>query len=117
MIGKLCLLIGTVGLCSGALADPQAMDSARPGSAVSPRTTATGEPADFQSLVFPIKYRRARVVAHKRAKAASRDGYCNYDVYPSCYYDGYAFTGNGLAIVGGLPIVRHEGRDTRLSRP
>jgi hypothetical protein len=120
MIGKLSLLIGTVGLCSslGALVHAQAIDSARPGSAVSPRAAATDEPADFRSLVSPIKYRRGRVAAHRRpAAAVSRDGYCDYDVYPSCYYDGYAFTGNGLAMVGGLPVVHHEGKNSRLSRP
>ena|SRR5882757_166815 len=119
MIGKLWLLIGTVGLCSspGALVDAQAMDSAILGSAVSPRATANDELAGFQSLVFPVKYRRGRVVAHRRAAAVSRDGYCDYDLYPPCFYDGYAFSGNGLAIVGGLPVVHHEGRDTRSSRP
>jgi hypothetical protein len=117
MIGKLCLLIGTVGLCSslGASAHAQAMDSAS--SAVSPRATTIDQPADFQSLVSPVKYRRGRVVAHRRAAAVSRDGYCDYDLYPPCFYDGYAFSGNGLAIVGGLPVVHHEGRATRLSRP
>jgi hypothetical protein len=119
MIGKLSLLVGAVGLCSslGALVHAQAMDSARLGSAVSRRAAATNEPADFQSLVSPIKYRHGRVVAHRRAPAVSRDGYCDYDVYPSCFYDGYAFTGNGLAIVGGLPVVRQEGSNSRLSRP
>jgi hypothetical protein len=114
MIGKLGLLIGTVGLCSslGASVRAQAMEFAN--SAGLPRAMTT---ADFQSLVSPIKYRRGRVVAHKRGAAVSRDGYCDYDRYPSCYYDGYAFTGNGLAIVGGLPVVHHEGRDTRSSRP
>jgi hypothetical protein len=114
MIGKLCLLVGTVGLCSslGALVHAQAMDSAS--SAGLPRAMAT---ADFQSLVSPVKYRRGRVVAHRRAAAVSRDGYCDYDLYPPCFYDGYAFSGNGLAIVGGLPVVHHEGRDTRSSRP
>ena len=117
MIGKFGLFIGTVGLCSslGALVHAQAMNSAS--SAGSPRATATDEAADFQSLVSPIKYRRGRVVAHRRAAAGSRDGYCDYDLYPPCFYDGYAFSGNGLAIVGGLPVVHHEGRDTRLSRP
>ena len=117
MIGKLGLLIGTVGLCSslGALVHAQAMNSAS--SAGSPRATATDEAADFQSLVSPIKYRRGRAVAHRRAAAVSRDGYCDYDLYPPCFYDGYAFSGNGLAIVGGLPVVHHEGRDTRSSRP
>jgi hypothetical protein len=116
MIGKLCLLIGTVGLCSSlsALVHAQAVDSVMLGSAVSPRAIAD-HPADLQSLVSPVKHRRGRVVAHRRA-VVSRDGYCDYDRYPSCYYDGYAFTGNGLAIVGGLPVVHHEGRDTR-SRP
>jgi hypothetical protein len=119
MIGKLGLLIGTVGVCSslGALVHAQAMDSARLRSAVSPRAIATDESADFQSLISPIKYRRGRVAAHRRAAAVSRDGYCDYDLYPPCFYDGYAFSGNGLAIVGGLPVVHHEGRDTRLSRP
>jgi hypothetical protein len=119
MIGKLGLLIGTVGLCSslGASVHAQAMESARPGSAGSPSAIATDEPADFQSLVSLVKYRRGRVVAHRRAAAVSRDGYCDYDLYPPCFYDGYAFSGNGLAIVGGLPVVHHEGRATRLSRP
>jgi hypothetical protein len=119
MIGKLGLLIGTVGLWSslGASVDAQAMETARLGSAGLPRAIATDEVADFQSLVSPAKYRRGRVVAHKRGAAVSRDGYCDYDRYPSCYYDGYAFTGNGLAIVGGLPVVHHEGRDARSSRP
>jgi len=119
MIGKLCLLIGAVGLCSslGALVHAQAMGPGRLGSAVSPRATATDEAADFRSLVSPIKYRHRRVVAHRRAPAVSRDGYCDYDVYPSCFYDGYAFSGNGLAIVGGLPVVHHERSNSRLSRP
>ena len=118
MIGKLCLLIGTVGLCSslGAFVHAQAMDSARLGSAVSPRAAATDEATDFRSLVSPIKYHRGRVVAHRRA-AVSRDGYCDYDLYPPCFYDGYAFSGNGLAIVGGLPVVHHERSNSRLSRP
>jgi hypothetical protein len=119
MIGKLSLLIGAVGLCSslGALVHAQALDSARLGSAVSPRVTANDEPADFRSLVSPIKYRRGRVAAHRRAAAVSRDGYCDYDLYPPCFYDGYAFSGNGLAIVGGLPVVHHEGKNSRLSQP
>jgi hypothetical protein len=119
MIGKLGLLIGTVGLCSslGGMVHAQAMDSARLGSAISPSATATDQPADFQSLVSPIKYRRGRVVVHRRAAAVSRDGYCDYDLYPPCFYDGYAFSGNGLAIVGGLPVVHHEGSNSRLSRP
>ena len=119
MIGKLGLLIGTVGLWSslGALVHAQAMETARASSAGSPRAIATDEVADFQSLVSPIKYRRGRVVAHKRGAAASRDGYCDYDLYPPCFYDGYAFSGNGLAIVGGLPVVHHEGSNSRLSRP
>ena len=119
MIERLGLLVGTVGVCSslGALVHAQAMDSARLGSAVSPRAVATDESADFQSLISPIKYRRGRVVAHKRGAAVSRDGYCDYDLYPPCFYDGYAFSGNGLAIVGGLPVVHHAGRDTRSSRP
>lgn len=119
MIGKLWLLIGTVGLCSslGALVHAQAINPGRPGLAVSPRATATDEAADFQSLVSPIKYRRGRVVAHRRAAAVSRDGYCDYDLYPPCFYDGYAFSGNGLAIVGGLPVVHHERSNSRLSRP
>jgi hypothetical protein len=119
MIGKLCLFIGIIGLCSslGALVHAQAMDSARLGSAISPRAAANDEAADVQSLVSPIKYRRARVVAHRRAAAVSRDGYCDYDLYPPCFYDGYAFSGNGLAIVGGLPVVHHEGSNSRLSRP
>src|ERR1700721_2678943 len=119
MIGKLGLLIGTAGLCSslGGMVHAQAMDSARLGSAISPSATATDQPADFQSLVSPIKYRRGRVVVHRRAAAVSRDGYCDYDLYPPCFYDGYAFSGNGLAIVGGLPVVHHEGSNSRLSRP
>lgn len=119
MIGKLSLLVGTVGLCSslGALVHAEAVDPARLGSAVSPRAAATDEAADFQSLVSPTKYRRGRVVAHRRAPAVSRDGYCDYNLYPPCFYDGYAFSGNGLAIVGGLPVVHHERSNSRLSRP
>jgi hypothetical protein len=119
MIGKLGLFVGTVGLCSSldGLVHAQAVASARLGSAGSPRAVATDEAADFQSLVSPVKYRRGRAVAHRRGAAVSRDGYCDYDRYPSCYYDGYAFTGNGLAIVGGLPVVHHGGRDTQSSRP
>jgi len=119
MIGKVGLLIGTVGLCSslGASVHAQTIDSPRLGPAVSTRVTANDEPADFQSLVSPIKYRRGRVVVHRRAAAVSRDGYCDYDLYPPCFFDGYAFSGNGLAIVGGLPVVHHEGKNSRLSRP
>jgi hypothetical protein len=119
MIGKLSLLIGAVGLCSslGALVHAQTIDSPRLRPAVSTRAIANDEPADFQSLVSPIKYRRGRVVVHRRAAAISREGYCDYDLYPPCFYDGYAFSGNGLAIVGGLPVVHHEDKNSRLSRP
>jgi len=70
MIGKVGLLIGTVGLCSslGASVHAQTIDSPRLGPAVSTRVTANDEPADFQSLVSPIKYRRGRVVVHRRAR-------------------------------------------------
>jgi hypothetical protein len=111
MIGKFCLLIGTVGLCSSLSAVVHAEEtSGRLGLAVSPTATVNDEAADLQSLVSPIRYRRAHVAAHRPAAAVSRDGYCDYDRYPSCFYDGYAFTGNGLAIVGGLPVVHHQGR-------
>jgi hypothetical protein len=65
----------------------------------------------------PIKYRGGRAVDYSRGAAVSRDGYCDYDLYPPCMYNGWAFSGNGLAIYGGLPVVQHSGRSSRFSRP